>query len=142
LAAFVSGVAINRTEDTEELRRLLLPFRDIFAVLFFVVIGTLIIPNQFIEALPFLLILVILLLGFKTLPIYLLAKLSKIKARPLQLSIGLSQMGEFSFVLGSIVYAKGEISRTEFSALLVMLMISIAFATILVRLNKFSMQKS
>lgn len=142
LAAFVSGVAINRTEDTEELRRLLLPFRDIFAVLFFVVIGTLIIPNQFVNALPFLIILLVLLLGFKTLPIYVMAKLSKIKARPLQLSIGLSQMGEFSFVLGSIVYAKGEINRSEFSALLIMLMVSIAFATIFVRLKKFSKQKS
>ena len=142
LAAFVAGVAINRTEDTEELRRLLLPFRDIFAVLFFVVIGTLIIPNQFIDALPFLFILLVLLFGFKTLPIYLMAKLSKIKARPLQLSIGLSQMGEFSFVLGSIVYAKGEIDRAEFSALLIMLMISIAFATVFVRLKRFSKQKS
>ena len=141
LAAFVSGVAINRTEDTEELRRLLLPFRDIFAVLFFVVIGTLIIPNQFVDAIPFLIILLVLLFGFKTLPIYVMAKLSKIKARPLQLSIGLSQMGEFSFVLGSIVYAKGEINRAEFSALLIMLMISIAFATIFVRLKKFSKQK-
>lgn len=138
LAAFVSGVAINRTEDTEELRRLLLPFRDIFAVLFFVVIGTLIIPNQFVDALPFLIILLVLLFGFKTLPIYVMAKLSKIKARPLQLSIGLSQMGEFSFVLGSIVYAKGEINRAEFSALLIMLMTSIACATIFVRLKKFS----
>jgi len=142
LAAFVAGIAINRTEDTEELRRLLLPFRDIFAVLFFVVIGTLIIPNQFIDALPFLFILLVLLFGFKTLPIYLMAKLSKIKARPLQLSIGLSQMGEFSFVLGSIVYAKGEIDRAEFSALLIMLMISIAFATVFVRLKRFSKQKS
>ena len=142
LAAFVAGVAINRTEDTEELRRLLLPFRDIFAVLFFVVIGTLIIPDQFINALPFLLLLLVLLFGFKTLPIYLMAKLSKIKARPLQLSIGLSQMGEFSFVLGSIVYAKGEINRAEFSALLIMLMISIAFATVFVRLKTFSRQKS
>jgi CPA2 family monovalent cation:H+ antiporter-2 len=142
LAAFVAGVAINRTEDTEELRRLLLPFRDIFAVLFFVVIGTLIIPDQFINALPFLLLLLVLLFGFKTLPIYLMAKLSKIKARPLQLSIGLSQMGEFSFVLGSIVYAKGEINRAEFSALLIMLMISIAFATVFVRLKTFSKQKS
>ena len=141
LAAFVAGVAINRTEDTEELRRLLLPFRDIFAVLFFVVIGTLIIPDQFVNALPFLFILIILLFGFKTLPIYLMAKLSKIKARPLQLSIGLSQMGEFSFVLGSIVYAKGEINRAEFSALLIMLMISIAFATVFVRLKRFSKQK-
>jgi Kef-type K+ transport system membrane component KefB len=71
-----------------------------------------------------------------------MAKLSKIKARPLQLSIGLSQMGEFSFVLGSIVYAKGEINRAEFSALLIMLMISIAFATVFVRLKTFSKQKS
>ncbi len=141
LAAFVAGVAINRTEDTEELRRLLLPFRDIFAVLFFVVIGTLIIPNQFVNALSFLLILLLLLFGFKTLPIYLMAKFSKIKARPLQLSIGLSQMGEFSFVLGSIVYAKGDITRAEFSALLITLMLSIAFATVFVRLKSFSKQK-
>jgi monovalent cation:H+ antiporter-2, CPA2 family len=45
LAAFVAGLAIRTGEDTDEVRRVLLPFRDLFAVLFFVLIGSLIQPS-------------------------------------------------------------------------------------------------
>jgi CPA2 family monovalent cation:H+ antiporter-2 len=44
LAAFVAGLAISESRDTAEARRRLLPFRDPFAVLFFVSIGALIDP--------------------------------------------------------------------------------------------------
>ena len=44
LAAFVAGLAISNRAETAEARRRLLPFRDVFAVLFFVAVGTLIDP--------------------------------------------------------------------------------------------------
>jgi Trk K+ transport system NAD-binding subunit len=101
LAAFVAGLAIKSGEDTDEVRRVLLPFRDLFAVLFFVLIGSLIQPSQVLAALPFALMLLLLMVVLKTLPTYLIIKFTKIKSRALQHSIGLSQMGEFSFVLGA-----------------------------------------
>ncbi len=39
LAAFVAGLAISNRAETAEARRRLLPFRDVFAVLFFVAVG-------------------------------------------------------------------------------------------------------
>src|SRR5207244_544773 len=45
LAAFVSGLAISESREATEARERLLPFRDVFAVLFFVAIGALIDPG-------------------------------------------------------------------------------------------------
>ncbi|MGH7862298.1 MAG: cation:proton antiporter, partial [Candidatus Dormibacteraceae bacterium] len=42
LAAFIAGLAISESEPAAEARRRLLPFREVFAVLFFVLIGALI----------------------------------------------------------------------------------------------------
>lgn len=46
LAAFIAGLAIRESEQAAEARRRLLPFREVFAVLFFVLIGALIDPSQ------------------------------------------------------------------------------------------------
>ncbi len=44
LAAFVAGLALSADAKAQEARREVLPFRDVFAVLFFVAIGTLVDP--------------------------------------------------------------------------------------------------
>lgn len=134
LAAFVAGLALNQGGDTEELRRVLLPFRDLFAVLFFVVIGSLIQPDQLVSAVPYALGLVVMLLVFKTLPIALLAKYTRLRARPRQLAIGLSQMGEFAFVLGTAALAKGALTEPQFVAILLAVVVTIIGSTTVVRL--------
>ena len=48
LAAFIGGLVITEDPISREARRQLLPFRDLFAVLFFVAIGALIDPDQLI----------------------------------------------------------------------------------------------
>ena len=133
LAAFVAGLAINQSRDTEEVRKAILPFRDLFAVLFFVVIGTLIEPSQIFKAWPFALLLISLLIGLKTLPIALFAKLGKLQVNKLQFAIGMSQVGEFSFVLGSLAYSEGALTRSQFTGVLMAVVISIIGSTLLVR---------
>jgi CPA2 family monovalent cation:H+ antiporter-2 len=133
LASFVAGLAISQNTDTDQVRKSILPFRDLFQVLFFVVIGTLISPESAIAAMPFTLLLLALLFTLKTLPAFLIAKLAKLKARPGQLGIGLSQVGEFSFVLGSVALVKGAITDTQFTAILLTVVISIVISTIWVR---------
>jgi CPA2 family monovalent cation:H+ antiporter-2 len=137
LAAFVAGLAIHSGEDTDEVRRVLLPFRDLFAVLFFVLIGSLIQPSQVLAALPFTLLLLLLMIVVKTLPTYLIIKFSKIKSRALQHSIGLSQMGEFSFVLGAAGLATGAINSQQFTAILLAVLLSIIGSSVLARLAVF-----
>jgi CPA2 family monovalent cation:H+ antiporter-2 len=133
LAGFVAGLAINQSRDTEEVRKVILPFRDLFAVLFFVVIGTLIAPQELAAAWPFALLVLTLMILLKTLPTMALAKLAKMNVRPSQLGVGVSQIGEFSFVLGSLAFAEGVITRSQFTGLLVAVVLSITASTILIR---------
>ena len=133
LAGFVAGLAINQSRDTEEVRKAILPFRDLFAVLFFVVIGTLIEPKELFSAWPFALLVLVLMIFLKTLPTMALAKIAKMNVRPAQLGVGVSQIGEFSFVLGSLAFAQELITRSQFTGLLVAVVLSITASTILIR---------
>ena len=133
LAGFVAGLAINQSRDTEEVRKAILPFRDLFAVLFFVVIGTLIEPKELVSAWPFALLVLVLMIFLKTFPTMALAKIAKLNVRPTQLGVGVSQIGEFSFVLGSLAFAQELITRSQFTGLLVAVVLSITASTILIR---------
>ncbi len=133
LAGFVAGLAINQSKDTEDVRKAILPFRDLFAVLFFVVIGSLIIPAQLDTSWKFALLVLILMVLIKTLPTALLVKISGLKVRPIQLGVGISQIGEFSFVLGSLAFKEGLITSDQFNGLLIAVVISILGSTLLVR---------
>jgi CPA2 family monovalent cation:H+ antiporter-2 len=134
LAGFVAGLAINQSRDTEDVRKAILPFRDLFAVLFFVVVGTLIQPSAVIEAAPFAALILALMVLLKTLPTILLARIGKMKVKQSLLGIGVSQIGEFSFVLGSLAFAQGEISASQYTGVLLAVVLSISGSTILVRL--------
>ena len=133
LAGFVAGLAINQSRDTEEVRKAILPFRDLFAVLFFVVIGTLIEPSQLSKAWPFAALVLAMLVILKTVPTVLIARIGRLKAKPYHLGVGVSQIGEFSFVLGSLAYAQGAITPSQFTGLLLAVVLSIMSSTILVR---------
>jgi CPA2 family monovalent cation:H+ antiporter-2 len=134
LAAFIAGLAISESHEAAEARRRILPFRDLFAILFFVSIGSLINPALFFDALPWLGLVLLLLVAGKMLVVYALARLIRLRARPGQLTIGLGQIGEFSFVLASLGLATGVFDELLYTAILAAVAISIAASTILVRL--------
>lgn len=133
LASFVAGLAINQNRDTDDVRKAVLPFRDLFQVLFFVVIGSLVEPALIVEALPFAAVLLVLMIGLKTIPAYLFARLGKIGDSYSQLAIGLSQVGEFSFVLGSTALAANVLNKVQFTAMLLAVISSIIISTLAVR---------
>jgi CPA2 family monovalent cation:H+ antiporter-2 len=133
LAAFVAGLTISESHAADEARRRLLPFRDLFAVLFFVSIGSLIDPHELGRGLGWLALLLGTLLVGKVLVTYILARLTRLAARPLQLTVGLAQVGEFSFVLASVGLAAGVIERPLYAALLSVVAVTIAASTIAVR---------
>ena len=133
LASFVAGLAINQNRDTDDVRKAVLPFRDLFQVLFFVVIGSLVQPELILDALPFAAILLAMMLGLKTLPAYIFARIGKIGDSYSQLAIGLSQVGEFSFVLGSTALAAGVLEQEQFTAMLLAVIASIIISTLAVR---------
>ena len=133
LAGFVAGLAINNSRDSEEVRKAILPFRDLFAILFFVVIGTLIQPALLSNSWRFALLILGLMILVKTLPTMGLARISRLKVKPMRLGIGVSQIGEFSFVLGSLAYSQEAISVYQYTGLLIAVVLSIMASTILVR---------
>jgi len=135
LAAFVSGLAISESREATEARERLLPFRDVFAVLFFVAIGALIDPAALLKGLGWLVLLLVLLLVAKVLPTYLLARVAHLPGRPRQVAIGLGQIGEFSFVLATIGLTRGVIPAELYAAVLAAVVATIAASTLLVRLG-------
>jgi CPA2 family monovalent cation:H+ antiporter-2 len=135
LAAFVSGLAISESRESNEARERLLPFRDVFAVLFFVAIGALIDPGALIKGLGWLALVLVLLVVAKILPIYLLARFGRLPGRPRQIAVGLGQIGEFSFVLATIGVSRQVIPSELYAAILAAVVLTIAASTLLVRVG-------
>ena len=104
-----------------------------FAVLFFVAVGTLIDPGTLPAAVPQIALLVTLVVVAKVLLAWVLVRLARLEARPVQLAIGLGQMGEFGYVLAGIGLAAGAVSGELFTAVLATIVITIAGSAILVR---------
>lgn len=134
LAAFVAGVAITESPVAAEARRRLLPFRDLFAVMFFVALGTLIDPGALVRAIPWIATFVALVVAAKIGLVWLLARLTALHARRVQLAIGLGQVGEFSYVLGALALGAGLISAEVNSALVATVVLTIAASSLAVRL--------
>lgn len=132
LAAFVAGLALSADAKAQEARREVLPFRDLFAVLFFVAIGTLVDPAAIATSWTWFL----LALGLVILKSGIAAGLAKavgLRVRVAQLGVGLGQIGEFSFVVLGLGVAAGAISNGVFSAVLAAAVLSIALSAIAVR---------
>lgn len=135
LAAFVAGLAVGESPAAAEARRRILPFRDLFAVLFFVSLGSLLDPKAVPAALPWLAFLVAAVVVAKQLPVLVLSRLARLSdVNRWQLTIGLGQIGEFSFVLASIVLMRQLIPDQLFTAILVAVVLTIAVSTVAVRL--------
>ncbi len=133
LAAFLAGLAVTESPTAAEARRRLLPFRDLFAVLFFVALGTLIDPAALVSGAYWLALILALVVIGKVGVIFGLARIARLPTRPLQTAVGLSQLGEFTFVLASAAAAGGLIANELYVAMLGAVAITIALSTVLVR---------
>ena len=129
LAAFVAGLLLSIRPEAQEARREVLPFRDLFAVMFFVAIGTLVEPATVLTELATLGV-VLLLVGLKIVTVAGLAALFSVPARRAQLGVGLGQIGEFSFVVMGLGVAAGVVSSGQFSAVLAAAAITIAASAV------------
>ena len=134
LAAFIAGLVVSESPESAVARRQLMPFRDVFAVLFFVSVGTLIDPAAVMAGLPWLaLILFALVLG-KVLVTAGAAAWAR-ASRPLQVAVGMGQVGELSFVLASLLIGAGLLTADIYAALLAAVVVSIVASTVGVRLH-------
>lgn len=133
LAAFVAGTLFSVRPIAREARREVLPFRDLFAVLFFVAIGTLVDPAAVARE-PGWLVAFVALVALKAVVITLLAAIFRVPARRWQLGMGLAQIGEFSFVVLGLGVAAGVVSAGQSSAALAAAALTIALSAVGARL--------
>ncbi|HET7181391.1 MAG TPA: cation:proton antiporter [Candidatus Limnocylindrales bacterium] len=133
LAAFIAGLSITEGPVSAEARRRLRPFRDLFAIFFFVAIGSLIDPTALGQGLGWLALCLGLVAVAKSGVIFTLARVSKLPANPGQLAVGLGQVGEFGFVLATVAVTRGVLPPAVYAALLAAVAISIAVSSISVR---------
>jgi len=133
LAAFVAGLAITESPVAAEARQRLLPFRDLFAVMFFVALGTVVNPADLAAALPWLLAFLAMVVVAKVVVVWLLARVVHLGARIVQLGVGLGQVGEFSYVLGALALSAGLIAKEVSAGLIGAVVVSIAASSVLVR---------
>ena len=132
LAAFVAGLVIADSPMAGEARRRLLPFRDVFAVLFFVAVGSLLIPQNLFDGLQWVAVFLALMLITKTGLVYVYARVGRLE-RPSQIAVGLSQLGEFSFVLVSVLFVAGAVTPQLHAGLLATITLTIGASAIAAR---------
>jgi CPA2 family monovalent cation:H+ antiporter-2 len=112
----------------------LLPVRDAFVALFFVTIGTLIDPSTVLANLPLLgVILALIILGKFVIWTAVVWLFRYRLATALVVAVGLTQIGEFSFILVQVARSAGHVGSDVYTATLAAALLSILLNAALVR---------
>lgn len=111
LGAFLAGIVISETQENHAVFSETRPLRDLFVALFFVTLGFLVVPSVFIQYFGLIIALSGLVLLIKTITLAALSLAFGYRGRStIAISLGLSQVGEFSFVLFSLALGLGILS--------------------------------
>lgn len=134
LGAFLAGLIISASEYAHETLARLLSLRDAFVALFFVTIGILIDPRIIVENLALLAAMIGLIVAGKFLIRTGIVRLSGYSwVTAILVGIGLTQVGEFSFVLIQTARSAGHIGSELYNATLAASLITILINAALVR---------
>lgn len=126
LGAFLAGVVLGESTVSHQVGAEILPFRETFAVLFFVSVGMLVNLNYLIANAGHVLALTALIvLGKYALTVALGFFFPRPARTALVVAAGLSQIGEFSFIVGQAGVSLGIISQDEYSLILAGALLSI-----------------
>ena len=134
LGAFLGGLALNGTRFSHKVAEDSLPLRDTFAVLFFVAVGMLFDPGVLWRQ-PWAVaaIVAVVIIGKGALAYVLMRMMKQTPQASLFMAIGLSQIGEFSFVLAGLGTQLNVMSSETYNLILAAAMISIAVNPFLLR---------
>jgi monovalent cation:H+ antiporter-2, CPA2 family len=137
LGAFIGGLLLGSSHYTHKLAAQTLPIRDAFVALFFVTLGLLVDPRTWLANWHLLLIMVGLILIGKFAIWFTVVRLFGYPAQTaFRVGVGLTQIGEFSFILAQVSLRAGIIGTDVYNAVLVTSLI-----TILVNATLFKMLK-
>ncbi len=135
LGAFLAGAVVGESDMSHQAAADALPLRDAFAVLFFVSVGMLLDP-AFLVAYP---LAILAMLGLvvlsKALVKFAIVTLFGYPIRTgLTVGVGLAQIGEFSFILGTVGLTLGMLPTEGFQLIVAGSLLSIALNPFLFRL--------
>ena len=117
--AFVAGMVLSESDYGYKALSDIIPLRDIFSLLFFTSVGMLLDPGFLVSHIGIILVLTALVMTGKGLIFALLSKLFRYgNVVPLATALGLSQVGEFSFVIARTGISAGAISSDFYSLVL------------------------
>lgn len=135
LGAFLAGVVISESSLSHQVGAEILPFRELFTVLFFVSVGMLVNPQDLWNSLGGVIGLTLLVIvGKFLLTIIFGIFFIPIARTTLVLAVGRSQIAEFSFILGETGVSLGLLLQEQYSLLLVAAIISVMVNPFLFRL--------
>ncbi|HEX5413476.1 MAG TPA: cation:proton antiporter [Terriglobia bacterium] len=134
LGAFVAGLIISGSEYAHEALAQLSAFRDAFVALFFVTIGLLIDPRMLFSNVTVVLVMVALIIFGK---FVVWTGIVRLFGYPiwtaLTVSLGLTQIGEISYVLVQVARSSGIIGNDIYNATLAASLVTILLNAVLVR---------
>ncbi|ACN14500.1 proton/hydrogen exchanger family protein [Desulforapulum autotrophicum HRM2] len=117
--AFVAGMLLSESDYGYQALSDIIPLRDIFSLLFFTSVGMLFDPRYLINHLGTVMLLVLIIMVGKGLIFGFLSKAFGYRnVIPLAMALGLSQVGEFSFVLARVGVSTHSISADFYSLIL------------------------
>jgi len=135
LGAFLAGMVVGKTKVSHEAGAELLPLRDAFAVLFFLSVGMLFNPNFLLHHPMLTAACLIIVLFIKPLTaISVVAVLGYSPRTALTVAVGLSQVGEFSFILAQEAKRLNLVGDAVYNVI-------VACAIISITLNPFLFQR-
>jgi len=137
LGAFLAGVVLANSEYRHQLEIAIDPFKGLLLGLFFIAVGSSI-DFELLISKPFLIVgLVISLMLIKTVVLFSLGRIFKVRnAQNLIFSVGLSQIGEFAFVLLSFSFQEGILGKEITDLMMAVTAISMALTPIMMVLNE------
>lgn len=126
LGAFLAGVVVSESSLGHQAGAEVLPFQQIFAILFFVSVGMLVNPEYLLaNAGPVLVLTGLIVFGKWCITTGLGFIFPQPARTMLIVAAGLSQIGEFSFIVGSTGLALGILDRDQYSLILAGSLLSI-----------------
>ena len=135
LGAFVAGVVVSESPLSHQVGADVFPFREAFAVLFFVSIGMLVNPIYLFKNIHYVIFLTLLIVVGKTFITLMLGSIFPWQGRTaLVVAAGLSQIGEFSFILGQSGVSLGILNQDQYSLILAGSLLSITVNPMMFRL--------
>ncbi|MEO8187047.1 MAG: cation:proton antiporter [Burkholderiaceae bacterium] len=134
LGAFIAGMLISETEFKHRVEDDIKPFRDVLLGLFFVTIGMLLNVRVVIDHFGWVLLALILPVGFKSSLIFVLARFFGAAAgTAIRTALALATAGEFGFVLLSQAGALGLVDKLVLQIVLAAMLLSMMAAPLLLQ---------